>query len=92
MKRFFALRNDVSLFMKMNNRAIPLFDDPTFQCIFAFLTNITDHLNELNVKLKGRNQIATQMYDHVKSFKVKLGLWIKQLHEGNMIHFSPLKS
>ena len=32
------------------------------------------------------------MYDHVKSFKVKLGLWIKQLHDGNMIHFSTLKS
>ena len=32
------------------------------------------------------------MYDHVKSFKVKLGLRIKQLHEGNMIHFSTLKS
>ena len=32
------------------------------------------------------------MYDHVKSFKVKLGLWIKQLHEGNMIYLSTLKS
>ena len=49
-------------------------------------------MNELNVKLQGRNQIITQMYDHVESFKVKLGLWIKQLHEGNMIHFSTLKS
>ena len=52
----------------------------------------TDYLNELNVKLQVRNQIITQMYDHEKSFKVKLGLWIKQLHEGNLIHFSTLKS
>ena len=67
-------------------------DDPTFQCSLAFPTDIRHHVNELNVKLQGRNQIITQMYDHVKSFKVKLGLWIKQLHEGNMIHFSTLKS
>ena len=80
LKRFFALRNEISLFMKMKNKAIPLLDDPTFQCSLAFLTDVTHHVNELNVKLQGRNQIITQMYDHVKSFKVKLGLWIKQLH------------
>ena len=65
-----------------------MLDDPIFQCSLAFLTDITHHLNELNVKLQGRNQIITQMHDHVKSFKVKLGLWLKQLYEGNMIHFS----
>ena len=91
LKRFFALKNEISLFMKMKNKAIPLLDYPTFQCSLAFLTDITHHVNELNVKLQGRNQIMTQMYDHVKSFKVRLGLWIKQLHEGNMIHFSTLK-
>ena len=32
------------------------------------------------------------MYDHVKSFKVKLRLWIKQLGKGNLAHFSTLKS
>ena len=74
LKRFFALRNEISLFMKMKNKAIPLLNDPTFQCSLAFLTDITHHVNELKVKLQGRNQIITQMYDHVKSFKVKLGL------------------
>ena len=92
LKRFLALRNEISLFMKMKNKAIPLLHDPTFQCSHAFLTDITYHMNELNVKLQGRNQIITQMYDHMKSFKVKLGLWIKQLHAENMIHFSTLKS
>ena len=32
------------------------------------------------------------MYDQVKSFKVKLRLWIKQLGDGNLTHFSTLKS
>ena len=76
----------------MKNKAITLLDDPTFQYSPASPTDIPHHLNELNVKLQGRNQIITQMYDHVKSFKVKLGLWIKQLHKGNLIHFSTLKS
>ena len=51
LKRFFALRSEISLFMKMKNKAIPLLDDPTFQCSLAFLTDIRHHVNELNVKL-----------------------------------------
>ena len=50
LKRFFALRNEISLFINMKNKAIPLLDDPTFQCSLAFLTDITHHVNELNVK------------------------------------------
>ena len=92
LKRFFALRNDIASFLEMKNKAVPLLADATFQCDLAFLTDIAHHLNELNLKLQGKKQIITQMYDQVKSFKVKLRLWIKQLDEGNLAHFSTLKS
>ena len=74
LKRFFALRNEIASFLEMKNKAVPLLADATFQCNLAFLTDITHHLNEL--KLQGKKQIITQMYDQVKSFKVKLRLWI----------------
>ena len=32
------------------------------------------------------------MYDHVKSFKVELDLEMEELDEGNLVHFSTLKS
>ena len=92
LKRFFALRDEIASFMKMKNKAVPLLTDSTFQCNLAFLTDITDHLNALNLKLQGKKQIITQMYDNVKSFKVKLRLWMKQLGEGNLAHFSTLNS
>ena len=44
-----------------------------------------------NLKLQGKKHIITQMYDHVKSFKVKLCLWKKQLVEGNVVSFPTLK-
>ena len=72
LKRFFALSNEIASFIKMKNKAVPLLTDSTFQCNLAFLTDITDHLNALNLKLQGKKQIITQMYDNVKSFKVKL--------------------
>ena len=79
LKRFFALRNEIASFMKMKNMAVPLLADATFQYNLAFLSDITHHLNELNLKLQGKKQIITKMYDYVKTFKVKLRLWIKQL-------------
>ncbi|XP_067949860.1 general transcription factor II-I repeat domain-containing protein 2-like [Watersipora subatra] len=92
LRRFFALRHEIASFMTMKNKAVPLLTDSTFQCNLAFLTDITDHLNTLNIKLQGKQQIITQMYDSVKSFRVKLRLWMKQLGEGNLAHFSTLNS
>ena len=92
LKRFFALRNEIALLMETKNKPVPSLVDSTFQCNLAFLLDITKHLNELNVKLQGKKQIITQVYDHLKSFKVKLGLWIKRLNEGNLVHFLTLKS
>ena len=51
LKRFFALRNEIASLIKMKNMAVPLLADATFQCNLAFLSDITHHLNELNLKL-----------------------------------------
>ena len=82
LKRLFALRNEIASFMKMKIMAVPLLDDATFQCNLAFLSDIAHHLNELDLKLQGKKQIITQMYNDMKSFEVKLRLWIKQLGRG----------
>ncbi|CAM5161300.1 unnamed protein product [Natator depressus] len=92
LKRFFALREETDSFIKMKNKEVPQLVDSTFICNLAFLTDGTDHLNTLNLKLQGRKQVITQMYDSVKSFKVKLTLCGKQLTAGNLVHFSTLNS
>ncbi|XP_043409097.1 general transcription factor II-I repeat domain-containing protein 2B-like [Chelonia mydas] len=92
LKRFFALREETDSFIKMKNKEVPQLVDSTFICNLVFLTDGTDHLNTLNLKLQGRKQVITQMYDSVKSFKVKLTLWGKQLTAGNLVHFSTLNS
>jgi hypothetical protein len=78
--------------MKTKNKEVPELKDSNFISNLAFLTDITEHLNDLNTKLQGKDQIITQMYDHIKSFKVKLSLWNKQISTGNFSHFNTLKS
>uniref|UniRef100_A0A8C3IDC5 Uncharacterized protein n=1 Tax=Chrysemys picta bellii TaxID=8478 RepID=A0A8C3IDC5_CHRPI len=92
LQHFFALREEIDSFVKTKNKEVPQLADSTFICNLAFLTDVTDHLNALNLKLQGRKQVITQMYDSIKSFKVKLTLWGKQLTAGNLVHFSTLNS
>jgi len=92
LRRFLDLLEEIDLFMKMKNNEVPELSDSHFITNLSFLTDITDHLNEVSTKLQGKNQIITQMYDHIKSFKVKLALWNKQIQIGNFVHFPALKS
>jgi hypothetical protein len=92
LRRFFDLLEEIDSFMKTKNKEVPELKDSNFISNLAFLTDITEHLNDLNTKLQGKDQIITQMYDHIKSFKVKLSLWNKQISTGNFSHFNTLKS
>jgi hypothetical protein len=40
----------------------------------AFLVDMTQHLNDLNLQLQGRNQLANDIFAHIKAFEVKLRL------------------
>ena len=56
LKRFFALRNEIASFLEMKSRAVPLLADAIFQCNLSFLSDLTHHLSELNLKLQGKKQ------------------------------------
>jgi len=40
-------------------------------CKFALLTDLTDHLNNLNFKLQKTNQTISQLISHIDSFRRK---------------------
>jgi len=56
----------------------------------AFLSDITGHLNELNKRLQGKEQLVHEMYQHVRAFEVKLRLWHTQMEQNNSAHFKLL--
>lgn len=58
----------------------------------AFMVDVTEHLNNLNKQLQGRNKVVTQYYDSIRSFKLKLLLWETQLAGGDAAHFPCLKN
>jgi hypothetical protein len=57
---------------------------------FAFLVDMTQHLNDMNLQLQGRKQLVNDIFAHVKAFEVKLRLWEIQLTKQNTAHFLTL--
>ena len=56
----------------------------------AFLVDITGHLNNLNLKLQGPNQLITSLLSYIKSFESMLHLLITQLKNNCFTHFPTL--
>jgi len=53
----------------------------------AFLTDVTTHLNILNLKLQGPGKFIFDMYNSIKAFNAKLKLFINQIKRSDFSHF-----
>ncbi|KAG1927283.1 protein FAM200B [Pimephales promelas] len=58
--------------------------------IVAFLVDITSHLNELNLKLQGKDNSVCELMTAVRSFQRKLVLFREDL-QGDCAHFPTVK-
>ena len=64
--------------------------DKNFLCKLAFLTDITMHLNVLNLRLQVRNQNISHVVGQVEIFKMKLHLFATCLKNNHLSHFDSL--
>ena len=90
LRRVHELRNEISLFMEQKVTEVPEFTDPTWMCDFAFLLDVTAHLNQLNVQRQGRKHLINEVFQFVSAFEMKLRLWETQLWNANYVHFLTL--
>uniref|UniRef100_A0AAV2JGK5 Uncharacterized protein n=1 Tax=Knipowitschia caucasica TaxID=637954 RepID=A0AAV2JGK5_KNICA len=82
LKRFFELRHVIAEFLTTKGSDIQVPTDDSWICDVAFMVDITGLLNSLNVQLRGKEQIITELFDHVKAFQMKLGLLSRHLSAG----------
>ena len=66
LRRFYALRKEVTLFLKNKGRPKAEMEDESWLCNLAFLIDITTRMNELNTRLQRKAQYASEMYGHIK--------------------------
>lgn len=92
LKRVFDLRKEIAAFMQSKDKAIPQFADEAWLSDLGFLADITSHLNDLNKKLQGKDNLVHELFDALKAFEVKLDLWINQFKKNVTTHFPNLSS
>jgi hypothetical protein len=87
LQRFFHLRDAISTCLDMKGRPEPKLQDPCWIADLAFLLDITNHLNTLNMGMQGENQYITDMSDKISAFKKMLELWEDKLSHEDTAHF-----
>lgn len=87
LKRFVALRSEIQTFLQANGRDTSVMSDSNWLAELCFLTDITQHLNDLNQKLQGKDKLVSELFEKITAFKRQLQLFTAQLKVSNLIHF-----
>lgn len=90
LKRFYNLRTEIKIFMETKGKPVTEFEDEEWVLDLAFLVDITEHLNDLNLRLQGKNQLINNMFQTITAFERKLKLWHCQIKLNDLTHFSTL--
>lgn len=91
LKRFFELKDELAMFLGMKGQPVGHFSDSQWLDDLAFLVDITEKLNALNVSMQGRGKLVHNLYGCIQSFENKLELWESQLRAGRLDHFTALQ-
>ena len=91
-QRVWELKGEISAFLELVGKSdeFPELSDKNWLCDFAFAVDISSHMNELNVKLQGKEQFVHGMYTNVRAFKSKLTLFSRQISNKSFAHFPTL--
>lgn len=91
-QRLWELKQEIISFLELleNTHNFPELNDTDWLCDLAFTVDILTHMNELNVKLQGKNQFVHEMQANVRAFKTKLVLFSKQMSDKSFAHFPTL--
>lgn len=94
LSRFWKLKNTVHNFLEEKNE-LPeeraLLCDNNWLFDLAFLVDVTSHLNDLNLKLQGKNKLFPSLVNDINAFKMKLKLFTSQLENEDLSQFPHLK-
>ena len=92
LQRVWELKDDIIAFLELMGKSdeFPELSDKNWLSDFAFAVDILSHMNELNVKLQGKDLFVHDMYKHVKAFISKLTLFSRQIANKTFAHFPTL--
>ncbi|XP_057667227.1 general transcription factor II-I repeat domain-containing protein 2A-like [Diorhabda carinulata] len=92
LQRFQELLLEITAFLDKRGDDTQILKNEKWLTDLAFLTDITMHLNIVNLELQGKGKTIIEMISAVNAFKSKLQLMIDQLKRKDLKHFPSLKA
>jgi hypothetical protein len=83
----FSVMKEGQYFMESKEKPVREFQDPQWTCEFVFLVDITGRSNELNCRLRGKDQLIHALYNFIKDFQTKRDLRERQLKANYNAYF-----
>lgn len=91
LRRIHDLLDEVTIFLQGQEHALAgLFQTELFKYQVAYLADIFEHLNDLNLTLQGKTINIITAGEKIEGFKRKLVLWRKRIANNNVVNFSSL--
>ncbi|KAG7475965.1 general transcription factor II-I repeat domain-containing 2-like [Solea senegalensis] len=91
LSRFAACLNEIRTFLEMKGIEHPELAETEWLLKFYYLVDMTEHLNQLNVKMQGIGNTVLSLQHAAFAFENKLELFIMDLETGRLLHFEKLR-
>ena len=90
LKRFGNLQQEIRLFMESKHQNVAFLSDENWLNDLVFLTDIAQHLSELNMKVQGKRQLVNKLFEYICAFERKIELLQVQMCRATLTHFTCL--
>ncbi|XP_064108033.1 protein FAM200B-like [Macrobrachium nipponense] len=92
LSHLYELKDEVEIFLQKQkqDKLYEAFREEDFQLSLAYLVDFFEAINNLNLKLQGRNTNIIAHSDAIRAFTEKIHLWKRKVQDGNFSSFSHL--
>lgn len=91
LKRFRQLLPEIKTFIQSKGEIVPELEDEKWLMKLAFLCDITEKLNELNLNLQGKDRTVIDMITLINTFKSQIQVQVSQLKRGELKNYKNME-
>ena len=89
LSRFYELQAEIAAFVAQSNSPLAdLFSNSVWLAHVAYLTDVFEQLNTLNMSMQGRGNNIFEQYDKIDAFKKKTSMWASHVSKKQLDMFS----
>jgi hypothetical protein len=92
LNRFVSCLGAIKVFLNEKKKHFPELNDENWVLKLMFLTDISTHLNELNLKLQGQGQTVLDLFSYWKAFTMKLDIFTRDINIKAFKYFPNVKN